>query len=87
MKVVVWDTYVPREDGKTMHFDILTPDELKDEKEVFDFGQAYLSTKTFKTGALTARECRFCHIEKASKQVVEEIAKKGYAIIEMENCN
>jgi len=26
MKVSVWDTYVPREDGLTMHFDVLVPD-------------------------------------------------------------
>ena len=29
MKISVWDTYVAREDGKTMHFDILVSHNLK----------------------------------------------------------
>ena len=32
MKVAVWDTYVKRMDGKTMHFAILVLQELEDEK-------------------------------------------------------
>ncbi len=87
MKVSVWDTYVKRGDGKTMHFDILVPDDFKDEKQIFDFGASYLSEKSFNTGALTAKECSFCHIEVAPEQVVHDIAEKGYSIIEMENCH
>ena len=30
MKIAVWDTYVQRDDDKTMHFDILVPSDLKD---------------------------------------------------------
>lgn len=29
MEVSVWDTYVKREDGKAMSFDILVPSDLK----------------------------------------------------------
>ena len=36
MKVSVWDTYVKREEGKLMHFDILVPDALNDEKIIFN---------------------------------------------------
>ena len=35
MKVSVWDTYVKREDGKLMHFDILVSDTLNDEKAIY----------------------------------------------------
>lgn len=86
MKIAVWDTYVQRDDDKTMHFDILVPSDLKDTQLILGFGKDYLLTKTFKTGKLTANECRFCHIENASEEMMESIKEKGYAIIEMENC-
>ncbi|RDK89192.1 DUF2024 family protein [Marinirhabdus gelatinilytica] len=87
MKIAIWDTYVQRKDGKTMHFDILVPRDLKDEQTIFDFGKNYLQSKQFSTGELTAGECRFCHIENATQEMIESIKKNGYAIIEMENCN
>ncbi len=86
MNVSVWDTYVQREDQKTMHFDILVPNTMTDESIVYQYGQLYLATKPFKTGVLTANECRFCHMEEAPEKVKEQILKTGYAIIEMENC-
>ena len=61
MKIAVWDTYVQREDGATMHFDILVPDETNHEEAVFNFGETYLQSKPFKTASLTAKECRLCH--------------------------
>ena len=87
MKVAVWDTYVKRENGKIMHFDILVPDNITDEQTIFNFGIDYLKTKSFKTGRLTSNECRLCHIEQATKEIVFSIEQKGYFIIEMENCN
>lgn len=86
MKIAVWDTYVTREDGKMMHFDILTPETLENEAKVVEFGLSYLETKSFKTKQLTTKECQFCHIEKANKEVIDSIELKGYHIIEMENC-
>ena len=87
MKISVWDTYVKREDGKTMHFDILVPSDLKDEQTIFEFGTDYLKTKSFKTKDLTAKECSFCHIEQATEEMIASIKEKNYDIIEMENCN
>jgi len=87
MKISVWDTYVLREDGLTMHFDILVSSDVTDEKVVFDFGNHYLETKAFQTGALTANECRLCHIDQATEEMVTDIKQEGYSIIEMENCN
>ncbi|WP_422350345.1 DUF2024 family protein [Flagellimonas sp.] len=87
MKIAVWDTYVEREDGITMHFDILVPKELTDEGRIFSYGQQYLETKTFNTGALTSNECRFCHIQSVQTEVEDEIRTKGYFIVEMENCS
>lgn len=87
MKIAVWDTYVKREDGRQMHFDILVPTSTKDENDVFSYGLEFLKTKPFQSGKISAKECRFCHIEKASSKMIDEIQKKGFYIIEMENCN
>jgi hypothetical protein len=87
MKVSVWDTYVQRKDGKTMHFDILVPSSFNDENKIFKFGNEYLSNKPFETLQLNSERCNFCHIETASDLIIDDISKKGYSIIEMENCN
>ncbi|UII80744.1 DUF2024 family protein [Flagellimonas sp. CMM7] len=87
MQVSVWDTYVPREDGKVMHFDILVPSTLTDIDVIFGFGEKYLSSKAFKTGRLSANECKFCHMQEAPFIVTENIERDGYHIIEMENCS
>ncbi|MBL4709933.1 MAG: DUF2024 family protein [Flavobacteriales bacterium] len=87
MKVSVWDTYVNKQNGSVMHFDILVPSKVSNDKVVFDFGMNYLKTKPFKTAKLTTNECRFCHIEQATERIQNQIKKNGYFIIEMENCN
>ncbi len=87
MKVSVWDTYVKREGGLIMHFDILVNSKLTDETKIFDFGKNYLKSKSFNSEELTSKECVFCHIENASEIVIKEIETNGYYIIEMENCN
>ena len=86
MNVAVWDTYVKREDGNTMHFDILVPDNITNEQTVFNYGKDYLKTKDFKTGVLTSKECHLCHIEQVTEEIISSINKQGYFIIEMENC-
>ncbi|MDJ0645675.1 MAG: DUF2024 family protein [Flavobacteriaceae bacterium] len=87
MKVAVWDTYVQRLDGEIMHFDILVPDTLKDEKEIFEYGEKYLSKKPIETEGITMSHCNFCHIEKAPMDVENSVKENGYHIIEMENCD
>ncbi len=87
MEISVWDTYVQRTDGRRMHFDILVPSDVKDERTVFGFGKEYLKTKSVENRELSTKECRFCHIEQASEEMMAAIRKNGYAIIEMENCD
>ena len=86
MPVAVWDTYTPREDGKIMHFDILVPNDTS-AVSVVKYGNDYLKTKGFRTNDLTAKACRFCHIEMPEPKVLAAIKKQGYFIVEMENCN
>ncbi|MCY1227488.1 hypothetical protein D3C87_47350 [compost metagenome] len=86
MKVAVWDTYVTKKDGSIMHFDILAPDEISDLETIYDFGKKYLKSKNEEDSTLTSKECNFCHIEKATEEIVNSIEQKGYFIIEMEGC-
>lgn len=87
MQVAVWDTYVTKKDGSIMHFDIIAPDEIKDETIIFNFGKEYLKIKNQEGQPLSAKECAFCHIEKATDEMVTSINTKGYFIVEMQNCN
>ena len=86
MQVAVWDTYVTKRDGTIMHFDILAPDNVMDEKVIYSFGKDYLKSKNESDQPLTAKECAFCHIEEATQQMLLSIEQKGYYIIEMQGC-
>lgn len=87
MKVSVWDTYVQREDGNVMHFDILVPSDTTNKESIFGFGKQYLKTKPFRTKQTSSEECRFCHIEQATEHMAASMENVGFHIIEMENCN
>lgn len=87
MKVSVYDTYVPKDNSNSiMHFDILV-DENSSIDDVYAYGKEYLASKNMPNYMLTTSECRFCHMETAPEEVENSINKKGYYIIEMENCN
>lgn len=86
MKIAVYDTYVHRNDGLLMHFDILVPDTLSDQETILNFGRKYLASKGLGADRLTTRECRFCHIESAPAEIEAVVNREGYYIIEMENC-
>ncbi len=86
MEVAVWDTYVKKKDGTVMHFDILAPSSQRDTTVIHNYGREYLRTKGQEGQALTAKECRFCHVESMRPKWAEQIQKQGYFIIEMEGC-
>lgn len=86
MKVSVYDTYVTKEDGKKMHFDILVPQTEKNMDTILGFGKKYLASKGMHDYQLTTEESKFCHIEDSVPKVNEDILAQGYSIVEMENC-
>lgn len=86
MEIAVWDTYVTRKDGKIMHFDILVDKSEIDQNKIFEFGKNYLKSVMQEGQELTSKECNFCHIDKAPENIENQVLKRGYAIIEMENC-
>lgn len=86
MKVAVWDTYVKKENGSIMNFDIIVPDSQGNAEVIFGYGKEYLQSKSIVANELTSNECAFCHVEQATQEMIEEIQKKGYFIIELRNC-
>lgn len=86
MNVSVFDTYVRRSDGRVMHFDILVPDTEEDLTLIHGYGREYLKSKGQEGAILGSKECRFCHIERATADIIKSIEERGYYIIEMENC-
>jgi hypothetical protein len=86
MRVTIWDTYVVKTSGEVMHFDIIAPENIADEKIIHRMGKAYLASKNQPDQPLTAKECRLCHQEIASAEMELSIAQKGYYIVEMEGC-
>ena len=87
LRVAVYDIYVPKKQGGVMHFDILVDANEKDLEKIYGYGKAYLKTKGQEGQPLTAKECRFCHVENAKGPIEDSIRLKGYYIIEMEGCN
>lgn len=83
-KVAVWDTYVKRASGAVRHFDIIVPDGQHNASLVHEYGRDYLVKIGEVDATLSTAECRFCHIEKPTDEMLLSIAEKGYYILEME---
>lgn len=86
MKVAVWDTYVTRKDGLLMHFDIIVPEHQHHTETIYAYGREYLVAKGQAGQPLASEQCRFCHMEQMNPEQETEISRKGYFILEMENC-
>lgn len=85
MKVAVYDTYVTRKDGQLMHFDVIVPTDVPADR-VLEFGKEYLKGAGQEGQPLSARECRFCHVEEARPPIEQSIRATGYHIEKMEGC-
>lgn len=86
MRISVFDTYIVREDGRPMRFDILVPDGSS-----FDFvmGEArkYLASRNIQAGTLSAASCRYCHSEFANEELERVLVRDGAVIFEIDNCD
>ena len=85
MKVAVYDTYLPKKQGGTMHFDVIVPDGTEPEK-VLEYANAYLKTAGQEGQPCGPKECEFCHTEQARPEIERSINATGYFILEMEGC-
>jgi len=86
-RVAVWDTYVTKKDGTVMHFDIIAPADMRDTAVIYSYGREYLKSKGQEGQRLSAKECRFCHIRQLHPAWAADIRRKGYYILELENCD
>lgn len=85
MKVAVFDTYVTRKDGETMHFDVIVEEGTPHEKAI-EFGKDFLESVGEGGQRMTQEECQFCHVQDAHPKIEKEISEKGYFIYRMEGC-
>jgi len=85
MECAVYDTYVEKSDGKTMHFDVVVNSGTPHEKAI-EYGKQYLASVGQGGQKMTQEECQFCHIQSAPPAVEKDIATKGYYIQKMEGC-
>ena len=85
MECAVYDTYVTKKDGKTMHFDVIVEASAPHEKAI-EYGKEFLNTVNEGTQKMTQEECQFCHIQQAPPAVEVGIKEKGYFIQKMEDC-
>lgn len=85
-EVAVWDTYVTRQDGRVMHFDIIAPSSMRDTAVIHGYGRSYLAAKGEAGQRLSAKECRFCHVRGLQPAWERDIRAQGYFILELENC-
>ncbi|MFN8303893.1 MAG: DUF2024 family protein [Saprospiraceae bacterium] len=83
MQVAVWDTYVKKENGSVLHFDILVPETVTDPAVIFQYGYAYLDGENGASGRLETENCKLCHIETPTPEVVQGIEQHGYFIIDL----
>lgn len=87
MKIQVYDTYVKRKDGKTMHFDVFLDDSVGDERKALDAAKKYLIFVGETEATITSKECNYCHIQEATDEQVKAIDVDGYFIYKMSvNC-
>ena len=86
-KVNIWDTYVTKNTGTIMHFDIGAPVSIDDTTLIYSYGNDYLKTQGQEGRPLSSKQCRLCHLEVLKPEWKNEIDEKGYFIIEMEGCN
>ena len=85
MQCAVYDTYVTKKNGETMHFDVIV-ESVTPHEEAIKFGKEYLKTVGEEGQKMTQEECQFCHVQQAHLEVEQSILQKGYFIQEMEGC-
>jgi hypothetical protein len=64
MECAVYDTYLRKSDGKTMHFDVVVEADTPHEKAI-EYGKQYLASVGQPGQKMTQEECQFCHIQDA----------------------
>lgn len=85
LQCAVYDTYVTKKDGRTMHFDVIVESSTAHEKAI-EYGKEYLKMAGQDGQKMTQEECQFCHVQQAPSEVEQSIKQRGYFIQPMEGC-
>jgi hypothetical protein len=85
MECAVYDTYVTKNDGKIMHFDVVVEASTPQERAI-EYGKEYLASVGQSGQKMTSEECQFCHVQEAPAFVEKSIKQNGYWIQKMEGC-
>lgn len=81
MQIHVYDTHITTNNGVYLHFDVLVDD--ANVPKVKQFAEQYLKANGIEVGQIHQSRCQFCHSEVANPETIEQINKKGHAIIEL----
>lgn len=84
MQVAVWDTYVKKEDGHVLHFDVIVPETQKNADKILGYAQRHCHDQGVVNPSITTDECQFCHLEAPSEEMVRNIEAQGHFILEMD---
>lgn len=84
MKVAVWDTYVKKENGNVIHFDIIAPESITEEETIFRYGESFLSHAGIRHDGIDAARCQYCHTETPTDEMIASITEQGYYILVMD---
>ena len=78
MQVAVYEAFVRRKNGNTLHFDILIPEERHSQEFAIRAGKEYLIYRGEEGRTLTPAECGFIHYEQISVGIEALVMEKGY---------
>jgi hypothetical protein len=87
MKVTVWNIHAVKKDEGIIHFEIVVPAGLKNIALVYNYSNEFFKSKDLEVDLLSSVECSILHWKDATHEIILEVKKKGYYIIEIDGCN
>ncbi|MBS4035364.1 MAG: DUF2024 family protein [Ignavibacterium sp.] len=84
MKAAVWDSYIKKDNGNVLHFDVVVPDSRSETAIVYKYAYEYLKSQGIDDVEINVKNCQFCHIETLTDKMISDIESKGFYIIEMD---
>jgi hypothetical protein len=84
MKAAVWDSYIKKDNGNVLHFDVVVSESRSNPEIVYKYAYEYLKSKGIDGADINVKNCQFCHIETLTDKMKSDIESRGFHIIEMD---
>jgi len=84
MNIDVYDTYVRTIEGELLHFDVLLPG--GGDIRARHYANEWLLSIGKIPLEISQENCRYCHTETATPEILKLIDAHGYFILQMEGC-